>query len=206
MSGYSPNHWLDQINHALRWQYDKLSQLENDISALNKQLEVLKSMPRQHVDKIDYNFEQLKVENLNGTLIIGISPNDQGKIEDLSVAGKQKEDVSLGQNSDDPTESSVQTIKIEVQRYIKEDIASLLAEKANHRNMNLTADQLQNIMDDMIRQVDDRLAFYVAQLQEGTTNGHEQHELHEQVERRLKDDLLQATDKYIDYFHQLEGS
>ncbi|CAM4518352.1 spore germination protein GerPC [Paenibacillus macerans] len=202
MSGHPPNHWLNQINHALRWQYDKLFQLENDISALKKQFEALQSMPRQHVEKIDYNFEQLKVENLNGTLIIGISPNDQGTIEDLSVAGKQTEDVSFGQDPDDPSKSSVQTIKVEVQRYIKEDIATLLAEKANHRNMTLTAEQLQNIMDDMIRQVEDRLAFYMAQLQEGA-NGHEQHE---QVERRLKDDLLQATDKYIDYFHQLGGS
>ncbi|RRJ65827.1 hypothetical protein EHV15_25095 [Paenibacillus oralis] len=202
MSGHYPNHWLDQINHALRWQYDKLFLLENEMSALKKQLQALQSMPRQHVEKIDYNFEQLKVENLNGTLIIGISPNDQGTIEDLSVAGKQTEDVSLGQDPGDPTKSSIQTIKIEMQRYIKEDIATLLAEKANHRNLNLTADQLQKIMDDMSRQIEDRLAFYMAQLQEDA-NVHDQHE---QVERRLKDDLVQATDKYIDYFHQLEGS
>ncbi|MFM9281236.1 spore germination protein GerPC [Paenibacillus jiagnxiensis] len=199
MSGHYPNHWLEQINHALRWQHDKIFHLENEISALKKQLQELQSMPRQHIEKIDYNFEQLKVENLNGTLIIGISPNDQGTVEDLWTAGKHTEDVNLGQSPGNLSDSTFKTIKIEVQRYIKEDISSLLAEKANHRNVNLSADQLQSILDDMARQVEERLTFYMSQGQAGA-------DVHEQVERRLKDDLLQATDQYIDYFHQQEGS
>lgn len=199
MSGYYSNHWLEQIHHALRWQYNKLSELENEISDLKKQIQALQSMPRQHIEKIDYNFEQLKVENLNGTLIIGISPNDQGTVEDLWTAGKHTEDVNLGQSPENPSDSAVRTIKIEVQRYIEEDIASLLAEKASHRNVNLSADQLQSIMDDMTRQVEERLTFYMSQVQAGA-------DVHEQVERRLKDDLLQATDQYIDYFHQQASS
>ncbi|MFB5676171.1 spore germination protein GerPC [Paenibacillus terreus] len=199
MSGHYSNHWLEQIHHALRWQHDKLFQLENEISTLKKQLQELQSIPRQHIEKIDYNFEQLKVENLNGTLIIGISPTDQGTVEDLWTVGKHTEDVNLGQTPGNPSDSTFKTIKIEVQRYIEEDIASLLAEKASHRNVNLSADQLQSIKDDMTRQVEDRLAFYMSQGQAGA-------DVHEQVERRLKDDLLQATDQYIDYFHQQAGS
>ncbi|MNF83887.1 putative spore germination protein GerPC [compost metagenome] len=79
--------WAQMINTVLEQQKQRIDKLEQTVSKLQTDLKILKEEKRIHIDKIEYNFDQLKVEKLDGTLTIGISPSALDQIDDLSVNG-----------------------------------------------------------------------------------------------------------------------
>ncbi|NOU66479.1 hypothetical protein GC096_20775 [Paenibacillus sp. LMG 31461] len=79
--------WAQQITACLDMQKQRIDKLEQTVNTLQADLKAMKDEKRIHIDKIEYNFDQLKVEKLDGTLTIGISPSAIDQIEDLSVNG-----------------------------------------------------------------------------------------------------------------------
>lgn len=81
--------WAQQLSAYIEMQKQRIDQLEQAITKLQSDLNALKDQKRFHIDKIEYNFDQLKVEKLDGTLTIGISPSSLDNIEDFAVNGTQ---------------------------------------------------------------------------------------------------------------------
>lgn len=197
MQYYHLNQLFDEMNRVIRWQSEQLVQLEREIAQIKEQLEKLKSAPTNHVEKIEYNFEQLKVENLNGTLVIGLTPNDTGSIENMWIKEHYSEDVTLGQQ---PDHALSQQIETDLYPYIRGEMPSLLKDKADAKSIRLSEEHVQSIVEDMARQSGGRIRFYLHRFQgkEGTGgNG-----LKDQVLQRMKEDLMQAIDAYIEHFRK----
>lgn len=56
------------------------------VNDLSQELTTMRDTPKINVEKIEYKFDQLKVESLDGTLNIGLNPNSlKETIEDLAV-------------------------------------------------------------------------------------------------------------------------
>ena len=65
--------------------------MQKKIQSLEKQVSEIQNRPPVHIDRMEYKFDQLKVETLEGTLNIGLNPSDLQGIEDYSVPnGKGK--------------------------------------------------------------------------------------------------------------------
>ncbi|MDQ0871788.1 spore germination protein PC [Paenibacillus sp. V4I3] len=79
--------WAQQVSAYIEMQKQRIDKLEQTVTKLQTDLNALKDQKRVHIDKIEYNFDQLKVEKLDGTLTIGISPSSLDNIDDLSVNG-----------------------------------------------------------------------------------------------------------------------
>ncbi|MDF2648327.1 MAG: spore germination GerPC family protein [Paenibacillus sp.] len=79
--------WAQQVSAYIEMQKQRIDTLEQTVTKLQMELNALKDQKRVHIDKIEYNFDQLKVEKLDGTLTIGISPSSLDNIDDLSVNG-----------------------------------------------------------------------------------------------------------------------
>ncbi|RTE07851.1 spore germination protein GerPC [Paenibacillus whitsoniae] len=75
---------LDQTVQALT---QTVSSLKQTVDKQQEDLKAVKEEKRFHIDKIEYNFDQLKVEKLDGTLTIGISPSTLDQIDDFAVNG-----------------------------------------------------------------------------------------------------------------------
>ncbi|CAH1206323.1 putative spore germination protein GerPC [Paenibacillus allorhizoplanae] len=88
--------WAQQITTCLEMQKQRIDKLEQTVNKLQADLKAMKDEKRIHIDKIEYNFDQLKVEKLDGTLTIGISPSAIDQIEDLSVNGNSLNKESNG--------------------------------------------------------------------------------------------------------------
>lgn len=88
--------WAQQITACLDMQKQRIDKLEQTVNKLQADLKAMKDEKRIHIDKIEYNFDQLKVEKLDGTLTIGISPSAIDQIEDLSVNGNSLNKESNG--------------------------------------------------------------------------------------------------------------
>jgi len=83
-----PTHpYFQQLNAYIQWQYRKLQELERQIGELRVELETLKRQRTTTVERIEYKFDQLKIERLEGTLHIGISPDVGKSIEDFTING-----------------------------------------------------------------------------------------------------------------------
>ncbi|MDR6554340.1 spore germination protein GerPC [Paenibacillus qinlingensis] len=79
--------WAQQLCGYVDMQKQRIDKLEQTVNKLQADLKAMKDEKRIHIDKIEYNFDQLKVEKLDGTLTIGISPSALDQIEDFSVNG-----------------------------------------------------------------------------------------------------------------------
>lgn len=86
--------WAQQLSAYIEMQKQRIDKLEQTVTKLQSDLNALKDQKRFHIDKIEYNFDQLKVEKLEGTLTIGISPSSLDHIDDFTVNG-----ASVGKDS-----------------------------------------------------------------------------------------------------------
>jgi Spore germination protein GerPC. len=71
---------IRQLAAEIERQKKQIRQLEEEKDKIWKEIERIRSRPPLHVEKIDYHFDQLKVERLEGTLNIGINP---GQLQDM---------------------------------------------------------------------------------------------------------------------------
>ena len=67
--------------------------MQKKIQSLEKQVSEFQNRPPVHIDRMEYKFDQLKVETLEGTLNIGLNPSDLQGIEDFSVPNKMARDL-----------------------------------------------------------------------------------------------------------------
>lgn len=171
---------MQEIYRALHWLAHKLTEMDKELKAVKELL--LRQKPASigtNVEKIEYNFEQLKVDTLDGTLIIGITPRDGGKLEAWDVAGEHGEDTGFPLTEDDGE------LLREMDHYIRTEIPPLLREEAARQNIVLLPHDEARIREDMARQVRARVPIYARFLAKGAC-----------IER-LRADLRQAVEKYV---------
>jgi spore germination protein PC len=190
MSNQNPYMWLNQMYRMIGMQSDKILKMENEINALKGLIQKVQETPKQTIGTIEYKFDQLKVENLNGTLVIGLRHGETGEIEDMWVGDKHSENVPVGQppNGDD-TRSESDTIRRAVNSYIHNEITDALRDQASKQAVHLDSESLRSITEDMDRQAGERIELYVKQ---GGSSA--------AVTRKIQSDLLMSVKSYLDYF------
>ena len=75
-----------QSMQAYIYQQDKvLRDLQKKIQTIEETVSEIKKTTFCQIERMEYKFDQLKVETLEGTLNIGLNPSDLQAIEDFSV-------------------------------------------------------------------------------------------------------------------------
>src|SRR5690606_16046580 len=112
--------------------------------------------------KVEYSFEQLKIDRLDGTLMIGLSPADTGTIEQLDAAGQLSEDVPLAGSSPQSPPHPYAPVYDPVNDYILHAVPGMLDECARGRQtVPLSEAQKEQVRNDLIRQADERIRLYM---------------------------------------------
>lgn len=189
-----------EMHRTLVWQSNRMTELAKELAAVRVQLERLERLPRTNIEKIEYNFEQLKVERLDGTLIIGISPFDTGSIQDLELQQQHQEDISFGQanNPDDPQ----QPIRNQVSDYIRRHVPELLEKVAQTRSLQLLPRDRELIVEDMLQQTSDRIDVYFRHMQGAKDKDKAGLTIEEQVFRKVQQDVHAALERYVEHFRK----
>ncbi|RHW43164.1 spore gernimation protein [Neobacillus notoginsengisoli] len=86
MDFYQTIQWLTGQLHVYG---QRIAALENALRCAEEEIQKLKEKPPIQVGTIQYKFDQLKVETLEGTLSIGLNPQDLQGIEDFAVQNGQ---------------------------------------------------------------------------------------------------------------------
>lgn len=158
---------LQWVQMTLQAHENRIATLEHTIQKLQEEMKQFKDKPSIRVDKIEYKFDQLKVETLEGTLNIGLNPSDLANIEDFAV-----ENHSLNTPMH-PKAQMQRSMKIEesIYQYLETELPVLFKETQNQLNVRLDDSYLEFIKQDILKQLPARIDYHIQNAAANERNG-----------------------------------
>jgi spore germination protein PC len=175
-----------QLIQHMNWQSQKLLQLEQSLQNILHEIETLKKQPTSIVDKINYQFDQLKIEKLEGTLNIGISPNPGKSIEDFSIDGQTLNERSVEFNQET---NYFRQIQKNINHYLDTELPEELQNLSKQYNLVLDYEKHTFIIEDLRKQIDDRIRYYNSE---------------EAITEKVKKDILGGLNQYLSKLSESE--
>ncbi len=159
-------HYGDQMQSYLQYLEKRIVSLEQTVTELTKELTELKNRPTVRVDRIEYSFDQLKVETLDGTLNIGLNPADLQKIEELAInPGNSVQPSSPFYPPIDPKQMMTRSMELEeaLLSYIQLELPEIIMRKQAELGMEEDEAYISFIQEDVTKQLPTRIQFYLQQ-------------------------------------------
>ncbi|PLR78886.1 spore gernimation protein [Bacillus sp. V3-13] len=151
--------YLQHLHHFVQAQDKKIRALSASVAILENEIKDLKEKPSIRVERLEYKFDQLKVETLEGTLNIGLNPTDLQGIEDFSV---NNDEINAPFS---PKERMQMVVDIEdhMTNYMDSDLKSIVDEAKHQLNLRLDDSYTTFIRDDIKKQLPSRIEHYINQ-------------------------------------------
>ena len=185
---------LQQIQQHIEQQNHRIKMLEDMVDDLKDNYEQLSKAPKTNIEKIEYKFDQLKIERLDGTLNIGLTPNGGADLlEDFTVNGTNGMN---GMNPHTLAPETIQSIQQNVNSYMQNGALKQLGELEQKYNYPLDDPYRHFILNDIQKQLDQRINYYLNQQKERSPNASPQ-ELSEEIEQKLKRDIVNGMEAFI---------
>lgn len=174
------------MNNYYSWQsyiQQMMQQMEQQrllIEQLQRKIEEMQSndKPTTVIERIEYHFDQLKIETLEGTLQIGLTPNGA----DVSELGELY--ANQGVPPQDPVLHSLQ-------EYMTTDIPMWMDKYVRDHDIKINDDHKQHMIADVRKQLPQRIEFYKNQ----DPDIDETNLLH-QIQTEIRQSMAQYFDSY----------
>lgn len=185
-------YYVQQVSNAFRVQAEKIQQLEKLVQELRSDVDLLKNNKSVSYGPINYHFEQLKIEKLEGTLNIGITPNEGNNLDEAVVNGQ-----SIG-SQDKGNAGLKDKIQPQVMSYLQDRIPEQFSHLEKEKNLTIDKKYIQMVTQDLQNQMDGRIEEYLSQLpttQEGRNNDDE---AITSIVEQIKRDIDTAVGRHIE--------
>src|SRR5690606_31073222 len=143
--------YLKQLNDYVVWQQQEINRLQATMAQLSADVQKIKEKPSITVERLEYKFDQLKVETLDGTLNIGLNPADLNNIDDFSAVPNMR-------NEKTPEED--QKIKTELleklNQYIDQQLDTIIHDSESQIGYQLEESYFNLIKEDIRKQLPTR--------------------------------------------------
>ncbi|MBS2968303.1 spore gernimation protein GerPC [Metabacillus sp. KIGAM252] len=185
--------YLQQLCACIQSQQNKIQQLESMIQQMSTDLQALKDKPSTTIEKIEYKFDQLKVETLEGTLNIGLNPTDPEPIENFEVIQKGQQVGKLEREYNGETYALALD---QLNTYLSEECLNMLEAQEQRHSRKLNDEQRKMVIEDIRKQIDTRVQYYMktANFHEGDPDSQA-----DQITQRVKEEIAQSVDHFIKY-------
>ncbi|AIF45219.1 spore germination protein GerPC [Virgibacillus sp. SK37] len=180
------NTYLNELHQYMKKQEQMIVDLEKrlyDLEAANKQAN------STTIEKIEYNFDQLKIERLDGTLHIGLSPNDLANIEDLGLPMNQA-------SSPSQVPPPHQKLHAELSHYLQQNGAEFIRKFAAQHNRSIDHKYETVLIQDITKQLPERIAYYEEKALQENQNISDEH-LYHYISNQIKHEIQQSLTKYM---------
>lgn len=163
--------WSYEVQQRLQKQQEQIDMLHTQVADLCIQLKQLEAKPTYNIESLEYHFDQLKVEKLDGTLNIGMAaPGSNqdafpGSIEQLAV-DKKRQFPSANPAITPPNESYT-AIHARMNSYLDSEAAQKLLAYEKDLCLSLDPQHRRIIIEDIRKQVPTRIHYYLHELQNG---------------------------------------
>ncbi|EIT84710.1 spore germination protein GerPC [Fictibacillus macauensis ZFHKF-1] len=187
---YDQYYLIQQMQGQLQCLNDKVCMLEKKLSDVTEQLKKIQSQP---ATQIQYSFDQLKIERLDGTLNIGLSGSDQnGKdlVEDFTVGG---ESIMTGQREEleITTLHEYKDILHALEHYLTAEVAIDIQKIENEHQYRLDSTYHELMVNDIRQQLPKRLQHYLVKYPPKTN------EEVLFVENKVKGDIYKGMEHFL---------
>ncbi|MGN9866103.1 spore germination protein GerPC [Bacillus swezeyi] len=176
----------------LQQQAVQIERLERQMAAIQLELNQLKENPGTRIDRIEYKFDQLKIERLDGTLNIGLNPADPDSVENFEIAQQQPDIGTLQQELG--SQLMQQTRQI-VDAYLNEETPLLLEQLEDRYDSKLDDTNRQHIIEDIRKQIDSRIRYYVKHVKPNDSISPREHA--ERLADYVKEDIARAIEHFL---------
>ncbi|RLQ97242.1 spore germination protein GerPC [Falsibacillus albus] len=186
---------INQLYHYISKQTNKIKDLEDTISSIQMEIEQLKSKPSVNVERLEYKFDQLKVETLEGTLNIGLNPTDLKNIEDFAVdqqpANSESVVTPFPQGMRDNIEAAAN-------QYVDKEIANLIQDNEEQLETHIDPQYHELIKNDIKRQLPQRISYYInVHSHPSARQQNPVEQLEEVIGQKIRADIQQAVYTFI---------
>ncbi len=188
MNPYDWQSYLFYLENIIRKQSDQLKYLERKIEDLETRIQENSST---NVEKIEYHFDQLKIETLEGTLNIGLSPQGVTSADELSIPNP-----TVNQRTEAEQSPVVQQIQGELQPFFQRELPEKLKEFTEQQNKSLPLGFENMIYEDIFRQLPTRIQHYI-RLHSENHNGIVNDQAKDSIISDLKNEIIQSIQKFI---------
>ncbi|MCU9612474.1 spore germination protein GerPC [Caldibacillus lycopersici] len=188
-------YYLNQLAAQIQKQEAKIKVLEDAQSDMKQLLESLKNNQAVNIERIDYHFDQLKIEKLEGTLNIGVNPNDLQNLDEFAVGSNQV----FPQASHKFNPEMINYLENELLAYMDNEVPQMVDETKREFGLQLDDSYTEFIKQDIRNQLKQRIDYYLRQpanMKENISNQERQ----DQIIFAIQNDIKQAINSFFSQF------
>ena len=183
--------YIRQLYDQMYLQHQELSELRSLVTQLSAEVKQLKEKPSVTVERLEYKFDQLKVETLEGTLNIGLNPTDLNAIEDLAVPPKPH-----SKNIQMENPSFREGLSERLLHYVNHELEKVIRDTEMQTGVVLEPSHINLIQEDISKQLPARTEHYFHYFR-SNNDGIAEDELEEKLYKTITEDINQAVHAFI---------
>ncbi|APH05970.1 spore germination protein GerPC [Bacillus weihaiensis] len=150
--------YLQQLHQYVQHQDEKIKQLTTFIQELRSEIERLKTQPVTNIEKIEYKFDQLKVEQLDGTLNIGLNPTDPEQIDNFDV---QQKGMNVNGIHQQLRQQLFTQCSQDMKHFLNNECVHMIQQAEKQHGVSLDDPHRKHIIEDIRKQIDSRIQYYI---------------------------------------------
>ncbi len=197
--------WANQVQYKLEQLEHKTAAMQQQIDQLTKRLEAAESRPQYTIENIEYRFDQLKVEQLDGTLNIGMTAPGTGNSDSLLPIEQMllPQKGQFAQMPKQPSQHSAPNnnpygqVWNNVKKYLGNEGMQFLQALENNHRLSLDSKHKEMIIQDIEKQLPARIHYYLHEVPNRQEQMPEQNFI-EQITQKTVTDCNQALRNYVD--------
>ncbi|WP_391557763.1 spore germination protein GerPC [Robertmurraya sp.] len=185
--------YLRQLHQLVESQEHRIRALERSVLQMQKEISQLKERPPVHVDRIEYKFDQLKVESLDGTLNIGLNPSDLQGIDEFSVPNQSIKTPSP------PKQMFQRTMELEdiVYEYMGNHLPAIFEKTQAKLQTNLDDSYYHFIEEDIKKQIPKRVEHYIREFSSGVIETEDRSRLEKTITDQFHKEMEHGVEVFI---------
>ncbi|MFS0644862.1 spore germination protein GerPC [Siminovitchia sp. 179-K 8D1 HS] len=195
------NYHIQQLYGCINQQQKEIARLKSNIQHLSAEIKRLGEKPPMTVERLEYKFDQLKVETLEGTLNIGLSPGNLDAIDEVSIPNAQSPQTQALFRDSDMYRDMIGKLN----NYIDEELDQLILDTQTQSGIHLDPPFIQMIKEDVRKQISGRADHYLHYFGSQPNNEGTQEELYHKVYQTVIADINKAVHRFIADMPNQEG-
>ena len=190
---YESQQQMKQMQEIVEKQHKQIQTLENLLKAMQQEIIQLKEKPTMNIERIEYKFDQLKVETLEGTLNIGLTPGSTGEIEDFIVTQDNLQ-VPVQKRS----ENVAKQVEDDLNNYLEKDAKNTIEQLASSQGRTIEEHYYNFMLQDIKSQLPKRVNQYLNQVTpEAIKQNLNDEQIRQMTVQQLKTDMTKAFSTFI---------
>lgn len=197
---YQPYSYPDSFQQLLEKHHRKIQKLEKELDELKQLVLQLQARPSVHVDRIEYKFDQLKVETLEGTMNVGLSPQDLQNMDQFAPG-----QFPTPSPITDPKKITLQNhVKENMKKYVGESVPQIISDTQQQLGLAPDSSYDDFINQDIENQLETRIVYHIEQLAPQVLQKEPLEQVAEMVSARIKGEIQQGIFSFLSRFQTNE--